>query len=85
MHMFTSPGGFGIRVNGILSLGRNLDLGTCWATKVFSRFHAANSEEVLEGVKSVGQSVGSLTEWLALHNYLVQVFYKWGADTDALR
>lgn len=85
MHMLNSPDGFGIHINGILLLGCNLDLGTCFATKVFSEFQAANSEEVLERVKSVGQSAGSLTEWLALHNYLVQVFTKWGTETEALR
>lgn len=72
-------------VDGYLSIGANLSLDTCFASSLVARISTHDPSRLLDDLRSLGQGVSSLDEWLNVHEYFVQVFRKFDDDTEALR
>jgi pimeloyl-ACP methyl ester carboxylesterase len=78
------PGG-GARLDGVLSLGCNISLETCFVTSMLARMSSRHPERLLADLRSVGESVTELDSWLTIHTYLVAMLKKFRGAVDPLR
>jgi pimeloyl-ACP methyl ester carboxylesterase len=74
-----------VRVDGILSLGCNLSLDTCFLSRVLARFKGNDRQSMFEGLRTVAETARSVDEWLTLHTYLVSMLAKFQNQIDPLR
>lgn len=72
------------RVDGVLSLGCNLSLGTCIFSARLAELSSASSEEFLATLNSIAGSVETLEEWVQVNRYLVDVVWKYRSDFGVL-
>ena len=84
LRLASLEGGTGIAVSGLVALGPNVDLGTCFFTQKLANLKAEDPSEVLAVLKSLGSDVKSLPTWLAMQEYIVAAFSKFGTDLGAL-
>ncbi|CAA9335073.1 MAG: hypothetical protein AVDCRST_MAG11-2656 [uncultured Gemmatimonadaceae bacterium] len=75
----------GPRVDGVLALGANVSLGTCFVTRLLARIDVDDPRLVLEVLRSFGAAADSLHDWLNVHEYLVATLRKFGGDVAPLR
>jgi Protein kinase domain len=78
------PGG-GARIDGVLSLGCNISIETCFVTSMLARMSSRHPERLLADLRSVGESATELDTWLTVHTYLVAMLRKFRAAVDPLR
>lgn len=78
------PGG-GARVDGILSLGCNIALDTCFLTSMLARMSSRHPERLLADLRGIGESTTELDAWLTIHTYLVAMLRKFRNSVDPLR
>jgi hypothetical protein len=78
------PGG-GARVDGVLSLGCNISLETCFVTSMLARMSSRHPERLLADLRTVGESATELDAWLTVHTYLVAMLRKFRGSIDPLR
>jgi serine/threonine protein kinase len=74
-----------VRIDGLLTLGCNLSLDTCFLTRVVARFKGSDPAQMLSGLRTVGETASSLDEWLNMHTYLVRMLAKFQGHVDPLR
>ena len=79
------PGEPRLAVDGFLSLGCNLDLGTCFVSTVLANLSADDTGKVVGDLRTLGSELQSLRDWMCLHDYLVRVFRKFEGDLAPLR
>jgi serine/threonine protein kinase len=72
------------KVDGVLSLGCNLSVGTCIFSARLAELSSASPEEFLAALNAISSSVESLEEWVQVHRYLVDVVWKYRADFGVL-
>lgn len=72
-------------VDGVLALGTNLSLETCFVTALFARMGGADPKSVLEDLRSLGAGSDTLDDWLNVHEYLVATLRKFHDDVSPLR
>jgi hypothetical protein len=72
-------------VDGLLAIGANLSLETCFVTRLLSRLDSADPRRVLEDLRSLGDGAGTLDDWLNVHEYLVATLRKFHGDVGPLR
>jgi len=85
LRLAASDEGAGIEVSGLVALGPNVDLATCFATRRFAGVSADDPAQILAVLKDLGRDFASLPDWLTLQQYIVGAFSKLGADLDALK
>jgi serine/threonine protein kinase len=73
------------QIDGVLALGCNLALETCFVTGIFARLEDGQGDAILEDLRALGGSVQGLDEWLSVHAYLVRILRKVQLQVDALR
>ena len=78
------PGG-GARIDGVLSLGCNISIETCFVTSMLARMSSRHPERLLADLRSVGESATELDTWLTVHTYLVAMLRKFRVAVDPLR
>ena len=78
------PGG-GAQLDGILTLGCNIHLETCFVTSMLARMSSRHPERLLADLRSVGESASELDSWLTVHTYLVAMLRKFRNAVDPLR
>jgi len=78
------PGG-GARLDGILSLGCNVSMETCFLTSMLARMSSRHPERLLADLRSVGESTTELDSWLTVHTYMVAMLRKFRGAVDPLR
>ena len=78
------PGG-GARIDGVLSLGCNISIETCFVTSMLARMSSRHPERLLADLRSVGESATELDTWLTIHTYLVAMLRKFRGAVDPLR
>ena len=78
------PGG-GARIDGVLSLGCNISLETCFVTSMLARMSSRHPERLLADLRSVGESATELDTWLTIHTYLVAMLRKFRGAVDPVR
>jgi serine/threonine protein kinase len=74
-----------VRVDGILSLGCNVSLATCFLTRVLSRFKGSDPAQMLAGLRTVAENAANLEEWLNVHTYLVTMLAKFQNQIEPLK
>jgi hypothetical protein len=78
------PGG-GAELDGILTLGCNISLATCFVSSMLARMSSRHPERLLADLRSVGESANELDSWLTVHTYLVAMLRKFRNSVDPLR
>ena len=72
-------------VDGVVALGSNLSLETCFVTRLFARMGGDESKLLLADLRSLGAGAESLEDWLNIHEYLVTTLRKFHGDVAPLR
>jgi serine/threonine protein kinase/pimeloyl-ACP methyl ester carboxylesterase len=72
-------------IDGVLSLGCNLALETCFVTRILARLEAGNGAEILKDLRALGDAIHGLDEWLSVHAYLVRMLRKFQLQVEPLR
>lgn len=73
------------RVDGVLSLGCNLGLETCFVTRILARLEAGNGAEIVKDLRALGNAIDGLDEWLSVNAYLVRMLRKFQLQVEPLR
>jgi hypothetical protein len=68
-----------------LSLECNLNLDTCFVSRVLAALAPERPEISVAELRRLGGSAGSLDEWLSIHEYLVKVLRKFQGDIGVLQ
>jgi pimeloyl-ACP methyl ester carboxylesterase len=75
----------GLPVDGLIALGPNVSLDTCFATRLYARIDAANPDGTLAILKSLAEHIDTLETWLVVQSYFAQMFMKLGNELEPLR
>jgi serine/threonine protein kinase len=73
------------RIDAFLSLECNLSLDTCFASRVLAGISPDRPEISIADLKRLGDSAGSLEDWLNMQDYLVKVLRKFQGDIGVLQ
>ena len=74
-----------LRIDGVLSLGCNLSLDTCFVTRLVAKADGSNPAALLEGLRRVGAGTTALDAWINVHTYLVQMLQKFQTQLAPLQ
>jgi pimeloyl-ACP methyl ester carboxylesterase len=85
LRMLHDEPGAGVDVAGLVALGPNVSLDTCFATRLYARIDAANPAGTLTILKTLAKDIDSLETWLVVQSYLSQTFIKLGSNLEPLR
>jgi tRNA A-37 threonylcarbamoyl transferase component Bud32/pimeloyl-ACP methyl ester carboxylesterase len=85
LRMIHDEEGLGIDVGGLVALGPNISLETCFASQLYTRLEPGNAAGTLAILKSLGTQISSLSRWLLVQSYLSHTFLKLGTDLEPLR
>ena len=85
LRMLESDQGFSVEIAGLVALGTNVSLETCFVSMLYAKMDAVNPDEILKTLKSLGEGITSLTGWLGLQAYISQTFQKFGSDLEPLK
>jgi serine/threonine protein kinase len=72
-------------VDGLLALGCNLSIDTCFVSRVLARLAPDKPEVSTAELLKFGESAESLDDWLNVHEYLVRVLRKFQGDMGVLQ
>ena len=75
----------GPAIDAFLSLGCNLSLDTCFVSRVLAALAPERPGVSVAELRRLGESAGSLDEWLNVHEYLVKVLRKFQGDIGVLQ
>jgi serine/threonine protein kinase len=76
----------GSHVDGVLSLGCNLGLETCFVTRILARLEKGRGgDDIVGDLNALGGTIHGLDEWLSVHSYLVRMLRKLKPQLDPLR
>ncbi|HET7904155.1 MAG TPA: alpha/beta fold hydrolase, partial [Candidatus Eisenbacteria bacterium] len=84
LRMIESPEGAGVEVAGLVALGTNVSLETCFVSSLFAKMDVRNPEGILEALKALGAGRRTLASWLLLQTYITQTFTKFGSELESL-
>ncbi|MCK5405823.1 MAG: hypothetical protein KAJ37_00150, partial [Candidatus Krumholzibacteria bacterium] len=84
LRLVASDDGPGIELDGLIALGPNVSLETCFVTRRFAEFSGDDPAGLLSTLKEVGQGIDALPAWLTIHRYFVGTFQKMETDLDPL-
>jgi serine/threonine protein kinase len=73
------------KVDGFLSLECNLCLETCFISNLMANIDPSRPDEWIAELKQLGNSMATLDEWLAIHEYLVKLLRKLQRDVGVLQ
>jgi hypothetical protein len=83
--MLHEEAGAGVDLAGLIALGPNVSLETCFATRLYARIDSGNQAGTLAVLKSLAEDIDSLETWLVIQSYFAQMFIKLGTDLEPLR
>ena len=85
LRLASSDEGPGVPVAGLVALGPDIDISTCSIGKLFAGMSADDPANVLAVLKGLGKDTTSLTDWLAVQEYVVESFSKLGGDPTVIK
>ncbi|MCC7033505.1 MAG: alpha/beta fold hydrolase [Acidobacteria bacterium] len=85
LRMLHDEPGAGVDVAGLVALGPNVSLDTCFASRLYARIDAGDPAGTLAILKSLAQGIESLETWLVVQNYFSQMFLAMGSELEPLR
>jgi serine/threonine protein kinase len=71
------------RVDGVLTLGCNLALETCFVTRNLARL--PDRDRVLPALSAIGAGFETLDQWVVVNAYLVRMLQRFQAEIEPLR
>jgi serine/threonine protein kinase len=71
------------RVDGVLALGPNLGIDTCFATRVLATV-SHDPARMLEDLQRISSGSDTVEGWVGVHEYLVQIVRKFRSDLTTL-
>jgi hypothetical protein len=74
-----------IPLDGVLALGPNLGLDTCFLTRVLVELDASQPDRFMRALRSLGDVPSNIDEWLVLNGYMGRVLSKFREDVTPLR
>lgn len=74
-----------IPLDGYLSVGCNVNLETCFVSRVLAAQASERASEILPELRTTGTKAADLAEWLNIHEYLVRILRKFQSDLHVLR
>jgi serine/threonine protein kinase len=79
----TPPGG---RIpDGVLALGPNQDIETCFVSRVLAKLEDNNPGKLLAALRTISESASSLDDWMLLNGYLGRILARHRDDLSPLR
>jgi len=75
----------GPTIDAFLSLECNLNLDTCFCSRVLADLAPEHPEISISELRRLGDSANSLDDWLNIHEYLVKVLRKFEGDISVLQ
>jgi tRNA A-37 threonylcarbamoyl transferase component Bud32/pimeloyl-ACP methyl ester carboxylesterase len=75
----------GLVPDGVLALGPNQALETCFISAVLARLESDRPEDLLKALRTISQAATSLDEWIVLNGYLGRIMNRFRADVSPLR
>jgi pimeloyl-ACP methyl ester carboxylesterase len=85
LRMMHDDAAAGVPIDGLIALGPNVSLDTCFATRLYAKIDAANPDGTLAILKSLAEHIDTLETWLVVQSYFAQMFIKLGTDLEPLR
>lgn len=85
LRMLDSDQAMSVEIAGLVALGTNITLETCFVSRLYAEMDAVDPDGILKALKSIGEGVTSLTGWLGLQVYISQTFQKFGSDIEPLK
>jgi pimeloyl-ACP methyl ester carboxylesterase len=85
LRMMHDEAAAGVPIDGLIALGPNVSLDTCFATRLYAKIDAANPDGTLAILKSLAEHIDTLETWLVVQSYFAQMFIKLGTDLEPLR
>jgi alpha-beta hydrolase superfamily lysophospholipase len=85
LRMLHDDMGAGVEIAGVVALGPNVSIETCFATRLYSKLDAGNPAGTLAILKTLAHDIDSLEAWLVVQNYFSQMFLTLGSDIEPLR
>jgi len=73
------------RLDGILALGPNLDLDTCFFSARVAEIPGDNPDEIVEVTTRLMAGAGTAEAWLRMNPYLSEIIHKFHDDIRSLR
>ena len=73
------------RVDGLLALGCNLSIDTCFVSRVLAKMAPDKADVPITELRRFGEAAESLDDWLNVHEYLVRVLRKFQGDMGVLQ
>jgi len=71
------------RIDGVLTLGCNLGLETCFLTRILARLQSGKA--LVQDLRAIGDGLDTLDEWLSVHAYVVRMLHKFRLEVGPLR
>ncbi|TMQ68022.1 MAG: alpha/beta fold hydrolase [Candidatus Eisenbacteria bacterium] len=85
LRMVHDEPGAGVDLAGLVALGPNVSIETCFATRLYAKIDAGNPAGTLTILKTLAKDIDSLETWLVVQSYLSQTFIKLGSNLEPLR
>jgi pimeloyl-ACP methyl ester carboxylesterase len=85
LRMIHEDPGPGVDVAGLIALGPNVSIETCFATRLYAKIDASNPADTLAVLKSLAADIDSLQTWLVVQSYFAEMFMKLGNELEPLR
>lgn len=85
LRMMHDEAAAGVPVDGLIALGPNVSIDTCFATRLYARIDPANPNGTLPILKSLADHIDTLETWLVVQSYFAQMFMKLGVELEPLR
>jgi len=71
--------------DGVLTLGCNQSLETCFVSRVLARLDLDDPAALLRDLNAVGEAASTLDEWIVLNGYLGRIMPRFRSDLAPLR
>jgi len=71
--------------DGILALGPNQGLETCFISRVLAKLESNDSAQLLAALRTISETASSLDDWMLLNGYLGRIMNRFRDDLSPLR
>ena len=83
LRMIHDDDGAGVDVDGLLAMGANVSIETCFASRVFAGIDIDDPAGTLASLKALSSGIDSLEGWVAVQSYLTQMLLN--TELEALK
>jgi predicted Ser/Thr protein kinase len=85
LRMNDTDEGAGIDVAGLLALGPNVSIETCFVSKLYAELDVDNPDAMLDVLRSLAQHTRHSSIWPVVHGYVSGTFATLGAELEPLK